>query len=261
MACWPPEGQGRAAGVLLMWLGLNLLLAGQTASADTNPSRQSFRIQPVEPVALLEQRALAASPPAESGDFLPPDLVDPTQLHAGILLDIRYATTNNFLATRIYRQARAFLQRPAAEALVRAHQRLQRHGYGLLLYDAYRPWYVTRIFWDATPAQHKVFVADPQQGSRHNRGCAVDLTLYDLASGQALDMPSGYDEFSERAHADYSGGSETQRRHRDLLRQAMEAEGFTVYPEEWWHYDCQGWQRYPIMNLRFEELDPSVTKQ
>ena len=154
----------------------------------------------------------------------------------------------------VYTQARAFLQRPAAEALVRAHRVLEAAGYGLLIHDGYRPWYVTRIFWDATPPAQHEFVADPAAGSRHNRGCAVDLTLYDLRTGAPVEMPGGYDEFSRRSDPDYPGGTSRQRWHRDLLRRALEAEGFTVYPAEWWHFDYRDWRSYRIGNRRFEEL-------
>jgi serine beta-lactamase-like protein LACTB len=146
------------------------------------------------------------------------------------------------------------LQRPAAEALTRAHERLREQGYGLLIHDAYRPWFVTRMFWDATPQTHKIFVADPNSGSRHNRGAAVDLTLYALATGEVVEMVGGYDEFSERSYADYVGGTSRQRWHRELLRRAMEAEGFRVYDFEWWHFDYEDWARYPILNLTFEEM-------
>jgi D-alanyl-D-alanine dipeptidase len=97
-------------------------------------------------------------------------------------------------------------------------------------------------------------VADPQQGSRHNRGCAVDLTLYDLKTGNAVDMVSGYDEFSDRAYPDYLGGTSRQRALRALLRGAMESEGFKVYEAEWWHFDYRDWRQYPILNQTFEEL-------
>ena len=127
-------------------------------------------------------------------------------------------------------------------------------GYGLVIYDAYRPWYVTKIFWEATPPVHHDYVADPAGGSRHNRGCAVDLSLYDLRTGRVVQMPSGYDEFSERAHADYPGGTQAERDRRELLRVAMEAEGFTVLPAEWWHFDFKDWQSYAIQNVRFDEL-------
>jgi D-alanyl-D-alanine dipeptidase len=113
---------------------------------------------------------------------------------------------------------------------------------------------VTKLFWDATPADKKEFVADPRLGSRHNRGCAVDLTLFDLATGHEVEMPSPYDDFSERAHPDFTGGSPESRAHRDLLRAAMEAEGFTVYEHEWWHFDYRDWRSYPIQNLDFAAI-------
>src|SRR6185503_15732664 len=116
-------------------------------------------------------------PPQETGPFRNPDLVELVKLDPTIKLDIRYATKNNFLGRKVYKEARAFLQRPAAEALVRVSHAVRRQGYGLLIHDGYRPWYVTKIFWDATPEDKKIFVADPAKGSRHNRGCAVDLSL------------------------------------------------------------------------------------
>src|SRR5262249_20202995 len=189
-----------------------------------------------------------AGPPRESGDFRASDLVEIALLDPALRLDIRYATTNNFMHRPMYAQARAFLQRPAADALLRAHRSLQPKSYGLLIFDGYRPWAVTKKFWDAaTPAQRAVeFVANPQRGSRHNRGCAVDLTLYDLKTGREVEMPSAYDEFSERAYPNYTGGSEEARARRDLLRAAMEAQGFTVFPVEWWHFDYRDWQEYRI---------------
>jgi len=212
------------------------------------------RIQPVRPVAELRAEALAASPPHEDGTFRKPELVELTTLDPAIHLDIRYATANDFLGTPVYTQARAFMQRPAAEALVRALHKLQPLGYGLLIHDAYRPWYVTKIFWDATPPEGKIFVADPKEGSRHNRGCAADLTLYDLATGKPIEMPGTYDEMSPRSFPDYPGGTSLQRWHRDLLRRAMESEGFTVYEHEWWHFDYKDWREYPILNIKFEDL-------
>jgi serine beta-lactamase-like protein LACTB len=146
------------------------------------------------------------------------------------------------------------LQRPAAAALVRVQRKLKSQGLGLLIHDAYRPWYVTKMFWEATPAHQKIFVADPSKGSRHNRGCAVDLTLCDLKTGHPLEMVSGYDEFSDRANPDYPGGATRSRQYRDLLRQAMEDEGFRVYEWEWWHFDFNNWQRYPILNMTFDEI-------
>jgi serine beta-lactamase-like protein LACTB len=214
----------------------------------------TFRIKPLRPVADLRREALAATAPAEKGEFLKPDLVDLAALDETIKLDIRYATDNNFLGTPLYTSAKAFMQRPAAEALVRVHKKFLADGYGLLIYDAYRPWYVTKMFWEATPEKQRIFVADPSKGSRHNRGCAVDLTLYDRKTGQPVEMVSGYDEMTDRAYPDYPGGTSLQRWHRERLRRAMEAEGFTVYEAEWWHFDYKDWRKYPIQNLTFEAL-------
>jgi D-alanyl-D-alanine dipeptidase len=220
-------------------------------------ANQVARIQPVRPVDELRREALAASPPVEKGEFRKSDLVELAPLDATIHLDIRYASSNDFLSTPVYTQARAFLQRPAAEALLRAHKKLKALGYGLLIHDAYRPWYVTKIFWDATPAEGKIFVADPSQGSRHNRGCAVDLTIYDLRTGKPIEMPGTYDEMSPRSFPKYAGGTSLQRWHRELLRRAMESEGFAVYEFEWWHLDYKDWREYPIQNIPFEKLSPA----
>jgi D-alanyl-D-alanine dipeptidase len=213
-----------------------------------------FRITPVRPVAELRTEALAAQPPREQGDFVHSDLVDVAKLDPRIKLDVRYATTDNFLSTPVYTSARAFLQHPAAEALLLAHRDLMEQGYGLLIFDAYRPWYVTRIFWDATPPDKHEFVADPAKGSRHNRGCAVDLTLYDLKTGREIEMTGVYDEMSERSYPNYTGGTVEQRAHRDLLRRAMEKQGFQVFNTEWWHFDYRDWPHYAIQNIPFEEI-------
>jgi len=220
---------------------------------------ETFRIKPVKPIDELRAAAQAAKPPAEQGDFLKADLVELVTLDPTIKLDIRYASTNNFTGDVFYKQPRAFMQRAAAEALVRANQRLKSRGLGLLVHDAYRPWSVTKMFWDATPEEFKHFVADPSKGSRHNRGCAVDLTLYDLTSGQPIQMVGGYDEFSPRSFPLYPGGTTEQRWHRDLLRRTMEAEGFAVYEFEWWHFDFKDWKRHSIGNVSFEEIPAAVT--
>ena len=210
-----------------------------------------LRLQPVRPVAELIQIDRTLTPPAESGAFLAPDLVEPARLDSTIHLDIRYATTNNFLGSVFYSSAHSFLQRPAAEAVVRAARALRPLGYGLLIHDAYRPWYVTKVFWDATPPESRWLVADPARGSKHNRGAAVDITLYELATGKPVEMPSTYDEATPRAEANFPGGTSRQRWHRALLRRVLEAEGFIGIPDEWWHFDYRDWQRYPILNRTF----------
>jgi D-alanyl-D-alanine dipeptidase len=206
-------------------------------------------------VALFPARARAqGDPPREEGKFRKPELVELIKVDQTIKLDIRYATANNFLGRPVYTEARAFLQKPAAKALARAGKRLKVEGYGLLVFDGYRPWSVTKIFWDVTPADKKEFVADPSKGSRHNRGCAVDLSLYDLKTGKEVEMPGAYDEMTERSHVNYKGGTPEQRRLRDLLRRAMGREGFQVYEPEWWHFDYKDWKEYPILNIGFSEI-------
>ena len=241
------DANGRADMLLVDGQAFNRLSLGAEDGG-------TFRITPIRAPEELLIEALAASPPEEEGDFRPADLAELVALDSTILLDIRYATTNNFMGEIFYSEPRAFLQRPAAEALVRAHHWLGEQGYGLLIHDGYRPWYVTKMFWDATPEELRVFVANPANGSRHNRGCAVDLTLYDLETGAPVTMTGGYDEMSPRSYPDYAGGTARQRWHRELLREAMEAQGFTVYEAEWWHFDYNDWPSYSIGNERFEEL-------
>src|SRR6202046_2638362 len=233
---------------LIRLCGLLLLLQAGLAQET------SFRITPLHPVEELREKALKMKPPREQGSFREPDLVELVKLDPTIKLDVRYATTNNFLGTPVYTQARAFLQQAAADALLRAHRELQAQGYGLIIHDGYRPWYVTKIFWDATPDDKKIFVADPAAGSKHNRGCAVDLSLYDLKTGREVKMPSGYDEMTDRAFADSAGGPPEERARRALLRQAMEKQDFKVNPKEWWQFDYKDWNLYPILNVKFEDL-------
>jgi D-alanyl-D-alanine dipeptidase len=196
----------------------------------------------------------AAKPPQETGNFKQTDLVELIKLDSTIRLDIRYATNNNLVGRPVYSEARAFLQRPAAIALVMANEELKKEGYGLLIFDGYRPWSVTKLFWDITSEENKKFVADPKKGSKHNRGCAVDLSLYDLATGKEIEMTGVYDEMSERSYPYYKGGTELQRKMRDLLREKMEANGFKVYEFEWWHFDFQDWQSYRITNIPFSKI-------
>ena len=198
--------------------------------------------------------ALAQGPPVETGPFRQPDLVELIRLDPTIRLDIRYATKNNFLGKKVYKEPRAFLQRPAAEALVRVNQKLRAKGYGLVVFDGYRPWSVTKAFWDATPTDKKIFVADPARGSRHNRGCAVDLSLFDLKTGQTVKMPSEYDEMTERSHINYECSTDIAEFYREQLRSAMTSEGFNVYEPEWGHYDYKDWKEYPILNVKFSDV-------
>jgi len=203
---------------------------------------------------ILGAMCSAAPLPAEKGRFRKSDLVELYHTPSGFHLDIRYATANNFTGRAVYPEARAFLQRPAAQALKRVQKSLAKQGYGLIVYDAYRPWSVTKLFWDMTPDDKKQFVADPSRGSRHNRGCAVDVSLYDAGTGKPVSMPSDYDETSERAHVGYAKGSAAARRHREILRAAMEGEGFTVYAHEWWHFDYKDHAKYRLADIPFAAI-------
>ena len=182
------------------------------------------------------------------------DLVELTKLDSSLHLDIRYASERNFLGFAVYPEARAFLQREAASALSRVNGDLKEQGLGLLILDAYRPLSVTQLMWDRTPPSKRDYVADPKKGSRHNRGAAVDLTLIDLQTGRPVAMPSYYDDFSYKAHHLYQGSSPKARGNRAKLKEVMEKHGFQALANEWWHYDYQGWENYPLLDKRFSEL-------
>ena len=182
-------------------------------------------------------------------------LVDLAATEATIRLDVRYATANNFLGRPVYTQARAFLRPEVARSLARAHVALRSKGFGLLVFDAYRPLSVTRLFWNELPPEKRRFVANPRKGSNHNRGCAVDVSLYDLTTGREVVMPSPYDEMSERASPDFRGGPAEARRLRDLLRTTLEASEFRVNRGEWWHFDHHDCPSHEVLDLSFEALD------
>ncbi|HJS50870.1 MAG TPA: M15 family metallopeptidase [Pyrinomonadaceae bacterium] len=202
---------------------------------------------------ILVSGAFAQVAPPKEEDKRKAHLIELISLDDTIKLDIRYATENNFMGRKVYPEARAFMQKPAAKAIVRVHKKLKKQGLGLVIYDGYRPWTITKLFWDTVAPGQRKFVADPAKGSKHNRGCAVDLGIFDLKTGAAVPMPSGYDEFTERASPNYKGGTEEERRNRDLLRSLMEAEGYTVNPDEWWHFDYKDWEKYAIYDISFAE--------
>ena len=185
----------------------------------------------------------------------PTRLVELVKLDTSIRLDMRYATTNNFTGRVLYSEARAFLTAAAAQALVRASAAARADGFGLNIYDAYRPWRVTKQLWEATPAgPKKNYVANPKRGSKHNRGCAVDLTLYDLKTGALVEMPTEFDDFSEKAHRDYAGARLIAIANRARLQTYLESQGFIGLSNEWWHFDFTGWENYPVMDVPFNQI-------
>lgn len=202
---------------------------------------------------ILSFQAFAQIGPPKEQNKREARLIELITLDPTIKLDIRYATEDNFVGKKVYPQARAFLQKPAAKGVVNVHKKLAKQGLGIVIFDGYRPWSITKLFWEVTPDDKRKFVANPEKGSKHNRGCAVDLSIFDLKTGELIDMPSGFDEFTERASPDYTGGTEKQRANRDMLRKMMEDEGFAVNPNEWWHFDYKDWEKYAIYDISFDD--------
>jgi len=179
-------------------------------------------------------------------------LVEIKKYIPGITLDIRYATTNNFTGQKMYNEAKAFARLPVVLALKQVEADLKKQGLGLKIYDAYRPYAVTVHFYEV--AHDTNFVADPRKGSKHNRGCAIDLSVIDLKTGKELDMPTGFDSFSKKAAAAYMELPKTEIANRAILKTAMEVHGFREIATEWWHFDFNGWSKYPLLDIPFSEI-------
>ena len=220
----------------------------------SNNSDDTFYIIPIKEISELREISKNSNPPILDSLDSHKKLVDLKKLDDEFQLDIRYASTNNFMRSKFYKNERAFFNMSAANKLIEAKNDLKELGYGIIIYDAYRPWFVTKMFWEGTPENLKHFVANPENGSSHNKGCAIDIGLYDIETGESIVMISGYDEFTERAYPNYMGGSKKQRDIRDMLIQVMERNDFTVYEYEWWHFNYNGCDS-GIMNYSFEELD------
>ena len=219
-----------------------------------NNSEETFYIIPIKEISELREISKNSNPPILDSLHSHKKLIDLKKLDDEFKLDIRYASTNNFMRSKFYKNERAFFNMNAADRLIEAKNELKELGYGIIIYDAYRPWFVTKMFWEGTPENLKHFVANPENGSSHNKGCAIDIGLYDIETEESIVMISGYDEFTERAYPNYIGGSKKQRDIRDMLIQVMERNDFTVYEYEWWHFtynECDS----GIMNYSFEELD------
>lgn len=208
----------------------------------------------IQKLIILSFAILLIMPTAGKEKLKTTRLVELAKLDPTLKLDIKYATKNNFLGRPFYKEAKAYLQKHVAEDLVKVSKKLNKKGYGLIIFDGYRPWSVTKIFWDETPPEKRKFVADPKIGSNHNRGCAVDLSLYNLKTQKELKMPCAFDTFSEVAFPTYKGSTNEERANRDLLRKAMESENFTVHPNEYWHFDYKDCDKYEILDITFEKL-------
>lgn len=180
------------------------------------------------------------------------ELIDLEKSIPGIVLDIRYATTDNFTKQVIYTEPRAFARKPVAEALKQVQDSLVRLGLGIKIYDAYRPYTATVKFYEVYPDTN--FVANPRYGSRHNRGCAIDITLIDIRTKREIPMPTVFDEFSEKANPNYMDFEPEVIKNRTLLFNIMSHFGFQHYPTEWWHFDYVGWDKYPLLDISFDQL-------
>lgn len=180
------------------------------------------------------------------------ELIDLKKVIPSLVLDIKYATKDNFMKQVMYKQARAFARKPVAQQLQKIQQALRKKGYGLKIYDAYRPYTVTLAFYEK--ASNKSFVADPKKGSKHNRGCAIDLTLVYLKNGKELPMPTPYDSFAPEAAAKYPNLPPEIIKNRDFLISTMSQHNFRVIKNEWWHFDFIGWENHPLMDISFESL-------
>lgn len=180
------------------------------------------------------------------------ELIDLEQYIPGIVLDIRYATTNNFTGEKIYNLAKAYARKPVANAVKRAQAELQKQGLGIKIFDAYRPYKATVKFYEVY--KDTTYVASPYRGSRHNRGCAIDMTIINLKTGEELKMPTGYDSFQKEAWPKTPIKDPEARKNRALIIQVMEKQGFKVNSSEWWHFDFIGWRNYEVLDIDFEEL-------
>ena len=212
---------------------------------------EGIRAQQTNPYGLLITNDLAAYKASVKADKNK-ELVEIRKYIPNIRLDIRYAGKNNFAKQAVYKQARAFARLPVVEALKNVQKELNKSGLGLKIFDGYRPYSVTVKFFAI--ASDKSFVANPKDGSRHNRGCAIDLTLVNLRTGKELEMPSPYDSFSAAAASDFMDLPAASIKNRELLRSIMEKNGFRVLNNEWWHFDFNGWKYFELMDIPFEDL-------
>ncbi len=181
------------------------------------------------------------------------ELINLEKFIPGLKLDIRYATTNNFTDEKIYNMARAYARRPVAESLKKIQADLKKQGLELKIFDGYRPYSATVKFYETY--HDTTYVASPYKGSRHNRGCALDLTVINSKTGAELEMPTGYDSFKKEAWPTSPVSDPKIRKNRQLLIDAMEKHGFKVNASEWWHFDFVGWQKFSVMDIDFEELE------
>ncbi len=179
-------------------------------------------------------------------------LVDVMQVNERIKVDLIYATNRNFTGKVIYKQPKCYLLKEVAEQLNQVQKKLEKEGYGLLIWDAYRPLPAQQRLWDVCPDSR--YVSPPSKGGKHTRGTTVDLTMVDLKTGKMVEMPTGFDDFSFKAASNYEGAPEQAKKNRALLQRVMIAHGFSTIKNEWWHFDYKDWNSYPVLEVDFELL-------
>jgi D-alanyl-D-alanine dipeptidase len=219
-------------GLIFLMLGISLTLHAQNKYG-------------LKATTLVEYQATVKTDPKK-------ELIDLEKFVPGIVLDIRYATPDNFTKEKIYNMAKAYARKPVAEAVKRAQEDLKKKGLGIKIFDAYRPYKATVRFYEVY--KDTTYVASPYRGSRHNRGCAIDMTIIDLKTGQELKMPTGYDSFQKEAWPSTPIKDPVARKNRALIIEVMQKQGFKVNGSEWWHFDFIGWRNYEVLDIDFEEL-------
>jgi zinc D-Ala-D-Ala dipeptidase len=237
--------------ILLLTLCVACAIASWVSIATAAPVtaapglRSNIIVSISSPIASSLAIPIAQSPQEEA------QLVDIHAINSNIVIDMRYATTNNFMQRKLYPVARCLLRSAVARRLDRVQEELEKRRLGLKVYDCYRPLSVQRLMWQVMPDSR--YVANPSRGSRHNRACAVDVTLVDL-DGKELPMPTEFDNFTSRAHRNYRGGSPQALKNRQLLEDVMKKHGFIPMPTEWWHFDAVGWEKFPILDVSLEAI-------
>ncbi|WP_156815491.1 M15 family metallopeptidase [Pseudanabaena sp. PCC 6802] len=238
----------------LSWLKSIALAVSLWVAIACQPAR-SPQSQPVvapSPTITALPQVKSRSNPPQDNPQLPDDaLVDIQTVSPAIELDMRYATTNNFMKRKLYPVSRCILRSAVAKQLAKVQLELESQGLGLKVYDCYRPLSVQRQMWQVVPDEH--YVANPAKGSRHNRASAVDLTLVDR-NGKELEMPTEFDDFTTKAHRDDLTASPLARQHSQLLATVMVKHGFIPLPTEWWHFDAVGWQHFPVMDVPLQSI-------
>jgi len=234
--------------------GISCIIGGNRYTRKFFGSEKSsyFKIKPVKDLEALRQSVNKDVMPAQTATNVA-ELVNLSTIPL-LKFDLRYATDNNCFSASLYEEPKAYLNKNAAEALLRVSKKLSDYGFGLLVWDAYRPWKISKLAYDALPTQYKSLLPAPEKGSPHNTGNAVDLSLYDLKTGEPIQMISEFDEPSPRQYGNFAGGTSLERWERGLLQQLMSMEGFSCSDMEWWHFEYDSTSDYQLLDIPFSDL-------